>query len=293
MPFDRFGNPYNISLVLRPDDTFDVEAFENYSRLYLPASYAITYCVAFALSSCIVVHTALYYGQAVWRVIRKGEVEKDDIHAKLMRAYPEVPNWWYAAVFVTFLGLSIVASEVWHTGLPVWAILLAIVIVLLYVIPAGYIYALTNQTVRPSLCFCVCSGMLMVCVAHHEHGGASHPRCLATWQADCEHDLQGLCHPVTVGMHVLRDGSQARALHQGPPTGYLHGYVLSHFLNLLEVDCMRVLAVQITATVLAGFVQVGVKQAMFDHIHDICTPGQKSSLTCPHNEVYYTASAVW
>ena len=58
-------------------------------------------------------------------------------------------------------------------------------------------------------------------------------------------------------------------------------------------DVATLLTVQITATFMAGFVQVGVKQAMFDHIADICQPGQKSSLTCPHNQVYYSASIVW
>ena len=38
--------------------------------------------------------------------------EKDDIHAKLMRSYPEVPDWWYLSVFAVFLALMIVAQEV-------------------------------------------------------------------------------------------------------------------------------------------------------------------------------------
>jgi len=32
---------------------------------------------------------------------------------------------------------------------------------------------------------------------------------------------------------------------------------------------------------------------MFANIPDICQKGQKSSLTCPHNQVFYTASAIW
>lgn len=32
---------------------------------------------------------------------------------------------------------------------------------------------------------------------------------------------------------------------------------------------------------------------MFNNIPDICTPNQPSFLTCPHNQVYYTASAIW
>ena len=50
---------------------------------------------------------------------------------------------------------------------------------------------------------------------------------------------------------------------------------------------------QSVATLLAGFVQVGVKQALFASVKDICTQGQKAMLTCPHNRVFFNASAVW
>ena len=51
--------------------------------------------------------------------------------------------------------------------------------------------------------------------------------------------------------------------------------------------------VQSVATILAAFVQVGVKQWLFASVKDICTPNQKSRLICPHNQVFFTASAVW
>lgn len=50
---------------------------------------------------------------------------------------------------------------------------------------------------------------------------------------------------------------------------------------------------QCVGTFLASFVQVGVKQWMFDNVDDICSPDQKSDLTCPHNQVFFTASAIW
>jgi OPT family oligopeptide transporter len=56
---------------------------------------------------------------------------------------------------------------------------------------------------------------------------------------------------------------------------------------------LRNLLGQLISTVLAAFVQVGVKTWMFDNIPDICTRAQRSSLTCPHNQVSFTASAVW
>lgn len=47
------------------------------------------------------------------------------------------------------------------------------------------------------------------------------------------------------------------------------------------------------STLVASFIQVGVKQWMFSSIPDICQPHQESLLTCPHNQVFYTASAIW
>lgn len=51
--------------------------------------------------------------------------------------------------------------------------------------------------------------------------------------------------------------------------------------------------VQIVGTLVVAFVQVGVKEWMFSSIPDICSPNQKSDLTCPRNQVFFTASAVW
>ena len=50
---------------------------------------------------------------------------------------------------------------------------------------------------------------------------------------------------------------------------------------------------QSLATILAAFVQVGVKEWMFGNVKDICDPNQESFLTCPHNQVFFTASAIW
>lgn len=50
---------------------------------------------------------------------------------------------------------------------------------------------------------------------------------------------------------------------------------------------------QLVCTCLSAVVQVGVKHWMFANIPDMCQKGQKSSLTCPHNQVFFTASAIW
>lgn len=146
-PYDRYGKPYDVTRVLTPEHTFDEEGYNKYSPLYLPASYAITYLVAFALSSAMIVHTLLYHGRTLLHGLTQTRIEKDDIHAKLMRAYPEVPDWWYLMTFIACFALAIVTAEVWHTDIPVWALLLAIALPVTYMVPSGYVYALTGQNV--------------------------------------------------------------------------------------------------------------------------------------------------
>ena len=87
-------------------------AYENYSPLYLPAAFAMTYLLAFALSTCVIVHALLYHGRTLLNGFKRMRLEDDDIHLKLMQNYPEVPDWWYGSAFVFFFCLAIVAAEV-------------------------------------------------------------------------------------------------------------------------------------------------------------------------------------
>ena len=150
-PYDRFGRSYNISRIITTDNKFNLTAYDEYSPLYLPAPYAVTYLLAFTLSTCVDVHTLLYHGRSLLNGLKNIKVEKDDIHAKLMRNYPEVPDWWYLTVFVLFVGMAIIAAKVWNTGLPVWALLISVLLPVVYVLPSGFIFAMTGQGVSDRL----------------------------------------------------------------------------------------------------------------------------------------------
>jgi hypothetical protein len=51
--------------------------------------------------------------------------------------------------------------------------------------------------------------------------------------------------------------------------------------------------VQLVATAFVAFVQSAVKLWIFSNVPDICSPDQASHLTCPHNQVFFSASAIW
>ena len=160
--YDRFGHIYNITRIL--DSTgrrFSLSNYEAYSALYLPGPYAIVYLLAFALSTALLVHTVLYHSRMVYKGIKRVQVEDEDVHEKLMRAYPEVPDSWYASICLAFFILAIVAIEVWPTDMPVWALALSILIPALYLIPCGFIFAATGQQSTINLLGQIIPGVLL------------------------------------------------------------------------------------------------------------------------------------
>ena len=72
----------------------------------------MAYLLSFALATCALVHTILYHGRSVINGMKRIRVEPDDIHAKLMRNYPEVPDWWYIVSFVFFFLMMVLVVEV-------------------------------------------------------------------------------------------------------------------------------------------------------------------------------------
>lgn len=254
-PFDRFGDPYNVSFILQTDDRFNATAYAEYSPLYLPATYAMTYLLGFALMTCVLVHTVLYHGHSLLNGMKRMRVEPDDIHAKLMRNYPEVPDWWYGLSFVAFFCMAIIAVEVWHTSVPVWMLLLAVLIPIIYVLPGGFIYAMTGQGITVNILSQIVPAML----------------------------LPG--NPIA---NMVFKSYSVQTLIEA--SSFIQDLKLGHYV---KVPPRATFIVQAVGTIMAAFVEVGVKHWIFDNVHDICSVTQKDDLVCPHNQVFFTASAVW
>jgi hypothetical protein len=150
---DRFSMPFNVGNVINFDDfTLNTTAYGEYSPPYLSATYSMTFMLAFALTSALVVHTALHHGPRIYRAVINVKTEADDVHAKLIKHYPEVPDWWFVVLLAVFgIVFPIVAIEVYKTGLPVWGYFLAIIIPAIYILPSAFIFAMTNQVVAMNL----------------------------------------------------------------------------------------------------------------------------------------------
>ncbi|POW08320.1 hypothetical protein PSTT_07585, partial [Puccinia striiformis] len=118
--YDRYGQPYNTTKVVDlKTGSLNLTAYQEYSPLFLPTTFTAVYSIAFALATSAIVHTALYHGHSIWDKIKNIKTEDEDVHAKLMRNYPEVPDWWYWSYFLVFTIFSIIMIEVYDTGLPI------------------------------------------------------------------------------------------------------------------------------------------------------------------------------
>ena len=88
--FDNEAKPYNVSRILTPENTLDKRLYEDYSRVYMPITYVLSYALQFAGICSLVTHTVCWHGKDIWRSWRKSLQE---IEPKGESAYNEIPQF--------------------------------------------------------------------------------------------------------------------------------------------------------------------------------------------------------
>ncbi|GAA5828625.1 hypothetical protein JCM11251_000877 [Rhodosporidiobolus azoricus] len=253
--FDRYGAPYNTSLVVNAGSaSLNETAYHEYSPLYLPITYATAYGIALMLAISAIVHTALYHGQSIWSRIRQVNKE-EDVHMKLMKHYPEVPDWWYLGSLVVSLALTIVTVACWDTQLPVWAVIVSIVFALIYLLPGGIIYAMTSTQITINLIVQLVAGYIV----------PERPLANALFKT---YAIQSLAQSLS----------------------FVQDLKLGHYM---KIPPRATFSVQIVSAVVTCFVQVGVKRWLVSEVPDLCDQYQKALLICPNARVMYSSSIVW
>ncbi|PPQ95763.1 LOW QUALITY PROTEIN: hypothetical protein CVT26_015850 [Gymnopilus dilepis] len=271
--YDNTFNTYNVTKILTPESTIDLEAYHNYSPLFLSTTFAISYGQVLTLSSALtrtffrlsfasitapiatLMHAFLYFRKQIWVQARRSLHEQPDIHARLMSRYEQVPEWWYMIIFLSMFAIGIVSIEVWPTQMPVWAFILALVIAFTYVIPIGMIQAITNQQVGLNV-------ITELIIGYALPGRPVAMMMFKTW-----------------GYITM-----AQAL------TFTSDFKLGHYM---KIPPKPMFWCQIIATVIAGTVQLGVQAWMFTNIPDMCSPSQKDGFICPSTEVFGTASIIF
>ncbi|KAG9084317.1 hypothetical protein FRC06_004129 [Ceratobasidium sp. 370] len=252
---DNQNLPYNVTRILTPESTLDLEAYKSYSPLFLSTTFALSYGLSFASITATIVHAILYFRKQIWVQARRSLHEQPDIHARLMSRYKQVPEWWYALIFIPSLIFGIVCIEVWPTQMPVWALFLALIIAFVYIIPIGMIQAITNQQV----------GLNVITELIIGYALPGHPIAMMMFK--------------TWGYITMAQALQ-----------FTSDFKLGHYM---KIPPRPMFLSQVIATVVAGTTQLGVQSWMFTNIKGMCTEDQPDGFICPSTEVFGTASIVW
>ncbi|KAL5490446.1 hypothetical protein ACEPAI_5279 [Sanghuangporus weigelae] len=253
--FDNMGQSYNVTAIVNPDATFNAEQYLNYSPLFLSTTFAISYGLSFASITATLTHAFLYFRKQIWTQAHRAMHEQPDIHARLMSIYPQVPEWWYASLFLAMFAFGIIVIECWTTHFPVWAFIVSLLISFFYVVPVGMIQAITNQQVGLNVITELIFGYALP-------GRPVAMMMFKTWGY------------ITMYQALI----------------FTSDFKLGHYM---KIPPRPMFWGQVLATAIAGTVQLGVQAWMFSNIDGMCTTDQPDGFICPSTEVFGTASIIW
>ncbi|KAJ7768532.1 small oligopeptide transporter, partial [Mycena metata] len=254
--FDNTGKYYNHTRIIK-DGKLDMDAYNAYSPLYLSTTFAMAYGLSFMSITATIVHAILYFSAPIQLHFKRSLREQPDIHSKLMMSYPQVPDWYYACIFVVTFIMACVCIQCWDTGMEIWALILALFVALLYVIPVGMIQAITNWQIGLNVITELLVGFL----------------------------LPG--RPVAMMMSTYGYIAMSRAIQ------FTADFKLGHYM---KIPPRPMFWCQVVATLIAGTVQLGVQTwsvLPFIISMDICSLTQEDYFSCAPTQVFGTASVVW
>ena len=197
----------------------------------------------------------MWYRNDIIRQFRRSIRDEQDIHARMMSVYKEVPVWWYAAIFVVAFIFGVIAIEIFPTQFPVWALVLSLLISVVFVIPIGIIRAVTNQL--PAL------NVLSELVAGYALPGRP------------------------VGAMVFKTFGFVPTYQA---MFFLNDLKIGHYQ---KIPPRVMFMAQVIASTLAVFVCVGVQEWQFANIEDFCMPTQKDGFVCNDISTFATAAIIW
>ena len=254
IPFDNTGAWYNLSAVVN-NNAFDQVKYEQYSPMFLPITYIVSYGTIFAMYPAALVHIFFWYHKDIARQFRRSLKDEKDIHSRLMSKYPEVPHWWFLTLGVICLVGGIIGIEVCHIKLPVWAFFLSLVFSVVFVLPFGILQAVTNQSFSPVVLAEMLFGYML----------PGRPLALMIFK-------------------IAADGFGSQAiLYSGD----------QKFGHYMKIPPRVLFAVQVIASIIATISSLAAQQWAMDNIPDICSPHQKDSFTCPNINIFNTGSVIW
>ncbi|EMG48888.1 Opt1p, partial [Candida maltosa Xu316] len=254
--YDRFQQTYNVSRIVDTTTlSFNEAEYKKYSPLFLSTTFAISYGLSFASILATLTHTICFHGKDLVNQFR--QKDKPDVHNRLMKSYKKAPEWWFLVIFLIFFGMAVATVRAWPTEMPVWSLVLALLIGIVFLLPVTVIYAKTNIQVGLN----VISEFVVGYLPHAK----GNPVSMMQFKTYCYiSNIQALT--------------------------YAQDMKLGHYMKIAP---RLLFFCQLIATIWGSLVQIAVLQWAYGSIEGLCEPDQKNHYTCPNGKVFFNASIIW
>jgi OPT family small oligopeptide transporter len=264
--FDHFGNLYNVSRAVDKHGLFDPAKYEAYSPPFLTAGNITIYMFFFGIYTAVLFYAGLYHRheivmgfKSIVNSFRKNKEVEDgqvlDVHNRLMKAYPEVPEWWYMICLVVAIAFGIAGIAGWETYTSAGVVFYGLALCVIFVIPVGIVKAMTGIEVTLNV------------LAEFIGGSWVEGNALA--------------------MNYFKSFGYVTCAHA---VWFSNDLKLAHYV---KIPPRHTFWAQMIATLVSSFVCVGVLNFQMTSIEGICTKAAKYKLTCPGVNTFFTASVLW
>lgn len=276
--YDHHGKLYNVSRTLDSKGMYDAAKYSAYSAPYMSAGNSLIYGFFFAVYAAIITHVFLYHRYEVamgfknlwqslkWKkkssssdaegddTVRSNDGEYQDVHNRLMAAYPEVSELWYFGTLVISIVFGIVGIAVWPTYTSVGVVFYGILLCLIFVIPIGIVAAMTGIEITLNVLAEFIGGMIV-------EGNA-------------------------LAMNFFKSYGYVTCAHA---LSFANDLKIAHYV---KIPPRVTFAGQMVATLISTVVCTGVLKFQMD-LKNVCQEGAPMRFTCPGPNTFFTASILW
>ncbi|RDW61553.1 hypothetical protein BP5796_11445 [Coleophoma crateriformis] len=298
--FDNTGNLYDVSKILTPDFLFDREAYQNYSRVYLPITYVLSYGLQFAALASLLTHTACWHGKDI---LRQWQRSLQEVEGQTKGAYNSLPgsntssSGGYPSANTGSLRLqrstsnmdNIISEEDVHNRLmkrykdaPIsWYLATFVTMTAVGMFVVEY-YPIHLPWYGLLLALGICT-ILFIPIGIVMAITNQHSSIYLICQLVCGAVFPG--RPVA-NMVFVTYGYISSA--QG--IKFSADLKLGHYMKIPP----RILfTVQMVATIVSSVTQIAVLNWMFANVPNICTPQAINGFVCPIARVHFNGSILW
>ncbi|KAJ1284433.1 hypothetical protein BS78_03G203700 [Paspalum vaginatum] len=256
------GRSYDVTSIVNDRFEINMDAYQRNGRINMSTFFALSYGLNFAAIAATVTHVALFHGKDIYcrfHASRKQD-KKPDVHTRLMNKYEDAPGWWFSALLVLSVAISLALCTFLRkeVRLPWWGLLFACAMAFAFTLPVSIITATTNQTPGLNILSEYVIGLML----------PGKP-------------IANVCFKVYGYMSM----SQA--------VSFLADFKLGHYM---KIPPKSMFLVQLIGTVITGTVNLGVAYWLLGSVPNICQDTllpANSPWMCPNDRVFLDASVIW